>query len=189
LDRRDAAKHLPKQILVPTITKARELIAAGEELGDDAPLRCVVNLPVDLDEIERRHRPAVDMFLIWAAQQGADAGYIARHRRAWWAVQLYEPAPMVCTYMARRPPAFVRNARGARHVNIAHGLYPREPLTELQMRQLLAFLRKHVTVASGRTYAGGLTKFEPRELERILVPRLHAMDAIATDMDRVANPA
>jgi predicted RNA methylase len=184
----DAARQLPKQVLVPAITKARELIAAGDELGPDAPLRCVVNLPVDLDEIERRHRAAVDMFLIWAAQQGADAGYIARHRRAWWAVQLYEPAPMVCTYMARRPPAFVRNARGARHVNIAHGLYPREAMTDLQMRQLLAFLRKHVTVASGRTYAGGLTKFEPRELERIQVPRLYALDAIASDMDRVANP-
>jgi predicted RNA methylase len=185
----DAARHLPKQVLVPTITKARELIAAGEELGADAPLRCVVNLPDDLDAIERRHRAAVERFLTWAAQQGADAGYVASHRRAWWSVQLYQPAPMVCTYMARRPPAFVRNVRGARHLNIAHGLYPRGSLTERQMQQLLAFLRGTVTVASGRTYAGGLTKFEPRELERIPVPRLGALDAIATDMDRVANPA
>nr|WP_294529483.1 N-6 DNA methylase [uncultured Rhodopila sp.] len=185
----DHARHLPKEVLVPTITKARELIAAGEELGADAPLRCVVNLPVDLDEIDSRHRADVDRFLVLAALLGADTGYIARHRRAWWSVQLYEPAPMVCTYMARRPPAFVRNVRGARHLNIAHGLYPREPLTEIQMRQLLAFLRRNVTVAAGRTYAGGLTKFEPRELERIPVPRLDALDAIATDMDRVANPA
>jgi hypothetical protein len=179
-----AASDLPKQVLVPTITKARELIAAGDTLGPDAPLRCVVNLPADLDEIECRHRAAVDRFLTVAALPGANTGYIARHRRAWWAVQLYEPAPMVCTYMARRPPAFVRNMRGARHLNIAHGLYPREPLTEVQIRQLLAFIRKTVTVASGRTYAGGLTNFEPRELERILVPRLDALDAIATCVER-----
>nr|WP_294564795.1 N-6 DNA methylase [uncultured Rhodopila sp.] len=184
----DAAKHLPKQVLVPAITKARELIAAGDELGPEAALQCVVNLPVDLNEIEKRFRAAVDRFLAWAAQQGAATGYIASHRRAWWAVQLYEPAPMLCTYMARRPPAFVRNLRGAHHLNIAHGLYPREKLTELQMRQLLGFLRNRVSVADGRTYAGGLTKFEPRELERIQVPRLYALDAIAADMDRVANP-
>jgi hypothetical protein len=179
-----AARNLPKHLLVPTITKARELIAAGDTLGPDAPLRCVVNLPADLDEIERRHRADVDRFLVWAAQQSADKGYNASHRRAWWAVQLYPPPPMVCTYMARRPPAFVRNLRGARHLNIAHGLYPRGPLTEVQMRQLLAFLRKNVTAASGRTYAGGSTKFEPRELERILVPRLDALDAIATCVER-----
>jgi hypothetical protein len=184
-----AARRLPSQVLAPTVTKARELIAAGDELGPEAALRCVVNLPVDLDEIEKCFRAAVDRFLAWAARQGADTGYVATHRRAWWSVQLYEPAPMLCTYMARRPPAFVRNLRDAHHLNIAHGLYPREKLTDLQMRQLLAFLRSRVTVADGRTYAGGLTKFEPRELERIQVPRLDALDAIAADMDRVANPA
>ncbi len=183
----EAAKGLPESVLAPTITKARELIAAGDALGADAPLRRVVNLPVNLDEIDQTFSEEVNRFLAWAKRQGADEGYVAQHRRAWWAVNLYEPAPMVCTYMARRPPAFVRNLRGARHLNIAHGLYPRDPLTEDQMAQLLAYLRGHVTAASGRTYAGGLTKFEPRELERIPIPRLDALYAITADMDRAAN--
>ena len=36
--------------------------------------------------------------------------------------------------------------------------------------RLLASLRRTVSVHDGRTYAGGLTKFEPREMERLPVP-------------------
>src|SRR6185312_8233944 len=79
-------------------------------------------------------------------------------------------APILATYMARRPPAFVRNLAGARHVNIAHGLYPREPLPPAALDGLAAYLRRSVTRGQGRTYAGGLTKFEPGEMERLPVP-------------------
>ena len=72
--------------------------------------------------------------------------------------------------MARRPPAFVRNLALARHINIAHGLYPREPLSDQTLDSLAQILRSVVCQSQGRTYAGGLTKFEPREMERIPVP-------------------
>jgi hypothetical protein len=85
-------------------------------------------------------------------------------------VGLREPAPILATYMARRPPAFTRNLAGARHINIAHGLYPRVDLPDDAVERLLAALRRSVTVHDGRTYAGGLTKFEPREMERLPVP-------------------
>jgi hypothetical protein len=74
--------------------------------------------------------------------------------------------------MARRAPAFVRNLCDARHINIAHGLYPRENLTEDQLNALAAWLRSNVSVESGRTYAGGLTKFEPKEVEKLTIPNL-----------------
>ena len=44
-----------------------------------------------------------------ARRLGAHSGYIARARRAWWSVGLRAPAPILATYMARRPPAFTRN--------------------------------------------------------------------------------
>ena len=81
----------------------------------------------------------------------------------------------MCTYMARRAPAFVRNLCDARHINIAHGLYPREPLNDRQLNALASWLRVNVGVESGRTYAGGLTKFEPKEIERIAIPNLAAL--------------
>src|SRR5581483_9792920 len=80
------------------------------------------------------------------------------------------PAPILATYMARRAPAFSRNPLGARHINIAHGLYPREALSEAQLARLVDHLCGNVRMSDGRTYAGGLTKFEPREMQRLLVP-------------------
>ena len=101
---------------------------------------------------------------------GGDKGYVASHRKAWWSVGLRAPAPIISTYMARRPPGFMINKADARHINIAHGLYPRDPLTETAKKALVDYLRVNISQRSGRTYAGGLTKFEPREMERLVVP-------------------
>jgi hypothetical protein len=175
---------LPPQFLHPTVTKARELLA-GEVLRDPARLRLVIDLPRDLDDLAAPD--ALERFLAWARAQGADRSYIARHRKAWWSVELKAPAPILCTYMARRPPAFVRNLCGARHINIAHGLYPRDAMSDLALDALAAFLRENVAQAAGRTYAGGLTKFEPKELERIAVPRLEDLATYFGESRRIAS--
>ena len=163
---------LPEHVLYATITKARELFKAGAVLESLIGLRRVIDLPEDLDELDDEDRRIVDRFLRKAKEQGANIGYVAESRRAWWAVGLRKAAPILATYMARRPPAFVRNLAGARHVNIAHGLYPRIELPAQALDRLADELRGSITVAQGRTYAGGLTKFEPKEMERLPVPDL-----------------
>ena len=166
----DRADVLPECVLYPSVTKARELIAAEGVLSDSSKLRRVVDLPEDLDIFDSDERRIVDRFLKSARRMGAHKGYVARHRRAWWSVGLREPAPILATYMARRAPAFVRNLASARHINIAHGLYPREPLEERVLSRLVNYLSVGTNVIDGRTYAGGLTKFEPGEMERLFVP-------------------
>ncbi|HUS67548.1 MAG TPA: methyltransferase domain-containing protein [Kofleriaceae bacterium] len=168
----DDSPPLPRRFLVPTVTRARELIAAGDTLTQDhtRALRRVVALPGDLDALPDDERAAALRFVAWARANGADRGYVARHRTPWWSVVLAPPAPILATYMARRPPVFVRNIAAARHINIAHGLYPRIPLSDAAMDALAAHLSRAATPGAGRTYAGGLTKFEPREMERLLVP-------------------
>ncbi len=167
---------LPVALLHPTITRARELFAAGAVLASADHLRRVVDLPADLDAVNADTRAAIDRFLAWARAAGAHQRYIARHRAPWWSVRLRAPAPILATYMARRPPAFVRNLAGARHINIAHGLYPREPMSAARLDALARYLSSSVSTDDGRTYAGGLTKFEPREMERLLVPTPAALD-------------
>jgi hypothetical protein len=161
---------LPPEVLFPSVTRAREIFDAGSALATTGHLRLVVDLPADLGAFAGPELRIIEGFLARARRDGADRGYIARARRRWWSVGLRAPAPILATYMARRPPAFTRNLAGARHINIAHGLYPRVELPEAAIDRLLDSLRRSVSVHDGRTYAGGLTKFEPREMERLPVP-------------------
>lgn len=166
---------LPAAVLYPSVTRARELFAAGTVLADREHLRLVVDIPAELDQLEARDRATVDRFIRAARKAGVDQGYIAAHRRAWWSVGLAAPAPILATYMARRPPAFVINTARARHINIAHGLYPRQELDHHTLSRLAGALRTGTVLGQGRVYAGGLTKFEPREMERLMVPDLSTL--------------
>jgi adenine-specific DNA-methyltransferase len=178
---------LPPSVLFPSVTKARELFAAGSVLDRYDHLRLVVDIPAELDQLGPDERDQVDRFIKAAKKVGVDKGYIASHRRAWWSVGLQGPAPILATYMARRPPTFVLNAAQARHINIAHGLYPRQRLADHTLSRLAQALRDTTTLSSGRTYAGGLVKFEPREMERLMVPDLSTLqsrESLAAAVDR-----
>ena len=164
------AAGLPARFLLPAVTRASELFQAGDALATSAGLRRVIDLPADLGSLAAGEAGRVRAFLDRAREAGAADSYVARHRSPWWRVRMAEPAPILATYMARRPPTFVRNLAAARHVNIAHGLYPREPLSPAALAGLAAYLRDSVTAAQGRVYAGGLAKFEPGEMERLPVP-------------------
>jgi hypothetical protein len=161
---------IPDQFLVPAVTRARELIAAGLVLPPGVPQRRVISLPADLDGLPDRERAAVARFLRHATAAGAADSYVARHRAPWWRVRLGAPPPILASYMGRRAPVFVRNHARASYLNIAHGLYPREPLAPRVLDALAVFLSRSVTPGQGRVYAGGLVKFEPREMERLPVP-------------------
>jgi len=164
------SRDLPDSVLYKCVTRAREVIEAQGILNDASRLRCVIDIPADLNLLPANERKAVQAFLANVRAMGADKGYIAANRRPWWSVALRKPAPIVTTYMARRPPAFALNAVHARHLNIAHGLYPVEELSVDTLRKFVDYLQRSVRLDQGRIYAGGLAKFEPREMERLPVP-------------------
>ena len=168
------SEGLPDDVLFPTVTKAKELFEAGLVLNDVQNLKRVIDLPQDLSMLDGEALSAVRRFLCQAELMGAKESYIAQNRRAWWSVRLRDPAPVLATYMARRSPTFVLNSGNARHLNVAHGLYPRDEIDADVLTTLVTFLR-NASPDGGRVYAGGLTKFEPREMERIPVPDVNAL--------------
>ncbi len=180
----EQAKRLPKRFLFPCITGAKELFATsamGNRLETADHLRRVVDLPRDLSSLHLAERAEVAAFLKWAASVGADKGYVATHRRPWWAVRLPLPAPIVCTYMARRSPVFVRNIAEVRLLNIAHGLYPLIPMSDVELDEACYSLNCASNMSDGRVYAGGLTKFEPNAVADMLIDWIPAKQLEAAE--------
>lgn len=174
---------LPDRFLLPAITKASDLFSAGRKItaAKASRLRRIISIPANLAGLSEMEMLQVEAFKTWAKRMDADQSWTAKARAAWWAVRLREPAPILCTYMARRPPAFVRNDACVHHINIAHGLYPRVPMSPDEIDAYAMYLSSNVSTAQGRTYAGGLTKFEPKEIERLTIPRLAAIRSVGTD--------
>ena len=97
--------------------------------------------------------------------------YLASHRKPWWYLGPVKTPTMVANYMARQAPMFAYNPDGLVLLNIAHGIYPHAPLGEARARALIRQLNemRGSFRGQGRTYHGGLEKFEPREMESLLV--------------------
>lgn len=166
----ETERLIPDRYLFPCVTNAAEIFAARGVLRDATKLRRIIDLPTDLNELSSAERKKVDSFLEGAAMMGAADSYIARHRKPWWHVGLKPPPAIIMSYMARRPPAFARNACRARIINIAHALIPRSAISIRFQDELVEWLNKNVCTSVGRTYGGGMVKFEPGDAMRIPLP-------------------
>jgi adenine-specific DNA-methyltransferase len=167
---KETERLIPERYLFPCVTDAMDIIHADGLLRDASKLRRVIDLPADLGELSAAERKNVDMFLEMALLAGGTGSYTARHRKPWWRVRLQTPPAIVMSYMGRRPPSFARNACGARLINVAHGLTPLRPIGIASQDRLVAWLNRNVAVTGGRTYGGGMVKFEPGDAMGIPLP-------------------
>lgn len=163
--------ELPDSLSVPSVTRAKEIIDGlpTTRAGTDR-LKRVADLPRDLDQVPAEHREVVSRFLTRAKSMGADQTYIARHRSPWHAVAMRAPPAAFVSYMGRRPPVFCANPWQASFINIAHGLYPRQPMSASTLGRVLHHLNTTTDLHGGRMYGGGLAKFEPGDVARLRLP-------------------
>lgn len=156
---------------VPAVTRAREIID-GTVIAPDAraQLRCVVDLPRELDALTPELQEAARTLVERARGLGADRSYVALQRRPWFAVGMREPPMALVSYMGRRPPVFRPNPQRVSFLNIAHGLYPRQPVEQQVLARMLDHLNSATDLYAGRVYGGGLAKFEPSDVSRLRLP-------------------
>jgi adenine-specific DNA-methyltransferase len=152
---------------IPLVSSAKEVIEANGTVHD-APHR-LVGLQIGSEADILADEALADYVRAGEAAQ-IHRGYVASRRRPWYAVVFPRP-PIVGTYMARRAPCFARNPDGLGLLNVVHGLYPRRPLDERALEHVVASLNAERAsfVGKGRTYHGGLEKFEPREMEALQI--------------------
>jgi hypothetical protein len=153
----------------PAITRAAEILESDGILRDSPARRLVLDLPADLD---RASDPALDAYLSEGELRGLPNRYIPAHRRPWWRIGIGVAAPIVASYMARQAPRFALNPDGLALLNIGHGVFPTATLRDDELAALVAALNSARSTFGGfgRTYHGGLEKFEPREMEALLLP-------------------
>ena len=166
----DAPQAL-RELGVPAVTRAREIID-GTVVAADARtrLRFVVDLPDDIEQLCGAQREVASQFMERAHRLGAHRSYVARQRKSWYAVGMRQPPAAFVSYMGRRPPVFVPNPNQVSFLNIAHGLYPRLPISTATLKRMLDHLNAHTDLYSGRVYGGGLAKFEPSDVARLRLP-------------------
>lgn len=165
LSREAAGKLGVTEHFVPAVTRAREVMESGGRLDPSMSERCllVANPTVATASVE---------LSAYLSERGNDVrdGYVCRSRQPWYTVPLKQP-PVVATYMGRNRPAYALNPHLMPIVNVVHGLYPKTPLDNEQLLGLVSYLNSGEQHGScGRTYQGGLRKYEPGEMERLLVP-------------------
>jgi SAM-dependent methyltransferase len=150
---------------VPLVASAKEVLESGGIVRDAA--HRMVGLQIDSEAHVLADEALADYVRAGEAAQ-IHRGYIASRRRPWYSLVFPRP-PIVGTYMARSAPCFARNPDGLGLLNVVHGLYPRRPLDERTLEHVVASLnaRRASFVGKGRTYHGGLEKFEPREMEAL----------------------
>ena len=167
----DGKSDFPRSLSVASVTRAKELIddVVASKDGVDH-LRRVAALPAELDAVPPEHREAVTRFLARAKTMGADQTYIARHRKPWYAVDMRAPPAAFVSYMGRRPPVFRANPWGASFINIAHGLYARQPMSVDTLARVLHHMNNNTELHAGRMYGGGMAKFEPGDIARLRLP-------------------
>lgn len=167
--REDAARLGIERWCRPAITSGREIMNSDGVIRDGPERRRLVVFPPDID---RSAFPMVDAYLRVGEQLGIPERYIASHRRPWWHLASGAPPPMVVSYMARQAPRFAANPDGLTPINVAHGLYPHQPLTNEEIIALVGALNsvRERFRGAGRTYHGGMEKFEPKEAEALQVP-------------------
>ncbi len=168
LERSAAERHGLEHHVRPCVARASQIFSADGVLRADQTnwVLLDINKESELD-------PVLKAYLRTGEKRGLPKGYICSHRQPWWRVGGSPPPAIIATYMARQPPAFAANPDRCQILNVLHGIHFREEVEPELVAVLVDWLNRHrEDFVGGRVYHGGLLKFEPKELEAILVPSL-----------------
>ena len=151
---------------VPVISRATEILDSHGVVRNRGDHKRLLLVPGD---IARKKFPELNRYLCRGehdrtSQVRIKDRVLCQQRKPWYSVEWPNPSPIVATYMARKPPMFALNPDKLGLLNIGHYLQPRR--SDLDVEAVVCELNKQRVrlVGGGRTYQGGLEKFEPSEM-------------------------
>lgn len=176
LDEKNAEKaELPSDELLPAVAKAEHI--QGLRLGkrDFARIRsdsepCLLFYPSDDTPSSAGAR-----YIRSGEWIGLHKRYKCRTRKPWWKVPGVRTPDIFITYMASDVPRIVLNEVGAVSTNTVHRFYVRNGAKKARRMIPIVALNSLTLLSAeieGRSYGGGVLKLEPKECDRLLIPRI-----------------
>ncbi len=163
---------LDSRFLRPVIARASQAPYYDYTLRDFESLRATGQKCFLLSSSELIPPSALRPYLKYGESLGVHERYLPSHRSPWYSSEGQEPAPILAMVFSRERMRFVYNEANLLTLTAYHCVYPYSQ-EELTIKALLAYLNSglcsKVQELMRREYGGGLHKFEPRDLEELLV--------------------
>lgn len=117
--------------------------------------------------------------------RGCKTSYLAQERKTWFHLDRRDPSPILCGVFFRNKPKFIRNYTSAVTLTCFHGFIPNEQSLHL-IDALYAFLISDfgtkLLMSHRRQYGNKLSKFEPSDLNNLLVPPPDQLERYCIEM-------
>ncbi len=146
----------------PVLHRAKQ-VQSNPRVAREHATKWLVLIPPDTND------PKHLAYLEHGRAQGLHQRYLCRHRHPWWKMPTRRAPDIVVTYMTRTGMKAAVNRDGLPIVNVFLGLHFLHPPKNGLAERIVDWLNAH-TPTGGRTYAGGLQKFEPSELAELRIP-------------------
>lgn len=185
VDKDTVSKYdMPKDIIISVAPPPRKLntdIYTKEQAESEGLYLFSCSLPIET--IREKYKGLYE-YIILGLENEVNLRSNCRHRELWYKCETREKSPILVSYMGRdngsSPIRFILNEANVTATNSYLMLYPkdeykylfRDPSLTRAVWKTLSEIPKNILMAYGRTYGGGLFKWEPKELAAVPCPSL-----------------
>lgn len=160
------ANHLSENVCMPCLTKAPDV---KDIIFTDSSFKRLedLNNKVYIFNGEEAKTEEDREYIKTGEARGVHTAYLTSHRNPWYAVEKKEAAPILICVFSRDHLKMIRNELEIKNLTTFHGLYLNDPEPEFAnvlFCYLITPVAQEILFQSKREYGGGLTKFEPNDL-------------------------
>lgn len=164
------AFHLPDDVLVPCICGAKDVKGEFLTSSQFEQMKQEDRKIYLFDATkEKERRLPVANYLKLGERDNIHKRYLTSKRTPWYKLENRGVAPILVGVFNRTGIKFVRNETGLLNLTCFHSIYPKYENIDLLFAYLISDVAKEILMKNQRIYGGGLSKFEPNDLNNGLM--------------------
>lgn len=164
------AFHLPDDVLVPCVCGAKDVKGGFLTSSQFEQIKHKDRKIYLFDATKEKERtlPVTD-YLQLGERDNIHKRYLTSKRTPWHKLENREVAPILVGVFNRAGIKFVKNEAGLLNLTCFHSIYPKYENIDLLFSYLISDVAKEILMKNQRIYGGGLSKFEPNDLNNGLM--------------------